>query len=54
MSSSGAEANGLVCGHSRGLTCNSDFHTARQFVLFSVPGALSIASGLRYGTFKSP
>lgn len=54
MSSSGAGANGLVCGHSCGLTCNSDFHTARQFVLFLVPAALSMASGLIYGTFKSP
>lgn len=52
MSSTGAEVNGLVCGHSCGLTCNSDFHTARQFILFLVAGVPSIASGLRYGLRK--
>lgn len=54
MLSSGEEVNGLVSGHSRRLICNTDFHTARQFVLFSVPDALGIASRLRYGTFKTP
>lgn len=54
MLSSGEEANGLVSGHLRRLICNTDFHTARQFVLFSVPDALGIAPRLRYGTFKAP
>lgn len=53
MLSSGEEANGLVPGHSRRLIYNTNFDTARQFILFSVPDALGIASGLRYGTFKT-
>lgn len=54
MLSSGEEVNGLVSGHSHRLICNADFHTARQFVLFSAPDALGVASRLRYETFKTP
>lgn len=48
------KVNGPVCGHSRRLICNADFHTARQLLLFSVPDALGVASRVGYVTFKTP
>lgn len=52
--SPGEEVNGPVSGHSCRLICTTDFHTARQFLLFSVPDALGVASRLGYVTFKAP
>ena len=54
MLSPGEEANGLVSGHARRVSCSADFHTARRFVWLSVPDAPGVACGWRYRTFRTP
>lgn len=46
MFSPGVEGNGLICGHSRGLISQTLSHREAVCLVFTVPDAPGVASGL--------